>query len=76
MSTLKQEAVKIIEDIQEDAMVQVIAYLQSVAYDKPQQAKRVDGFRILQSFAGSLPEDFDYSQALEDARKEKYDRFN
>ena len=76
MSTLKQEAVKIIEDIQEDAMVQVIAYLQSVAYDKPQQAKRVDGCRILQSFAGSLPEDFDYSQALEDARKEKYDRFN
>ncbi len=31
MSALKQEAVKIIETIREDAMVQVIAYLQHIS---------------------------------------------
>lgn len=76
MSTLKQEAVRLIEDIEEDAMAQVIAYLQSIVYEKPQQTKSIDGFRILQSFAGSLPENFDYEQELEDMRRERYDRFN
>ncbi len=76
MSTLKQEALKIIEDIQEDAMTQVIAYLQSVAYEHPNQSKGLEGFQILQSFAGSLPENFDYNQELTEARNERYDRFN
>lgn len=71
MSTLKQEAVKIIETMRDDVMVQVIAYLQHVAGETQQPPKPLDGFRVLQSFAGSLPEDFDYKKELEEARNEK-----
>lgn len=38
--------------------------------------KSMDGLHTLQSFAGTLPADFDYEQELEEARKEKYDRPN
>lgn len=37
--------------------------------------KRRKGFQGLISFAGTLPEDFDYKQELEEAREEKYARF-
>lgn len=37
--------------------------------------KRQHGFQGLMSFAGTLPEDFDYKKELEEARKEKYGRF-
>lgn len=39
-------------------------------------SKGMDGLHVLQSFAGTLPENFDYKQELEEARKEKYDRLN
>ncbi|MDE6872949.1 MAG: hypothetical protein K2P87_00615 [Lachnospiraceae bacterium] len=76
MSALKQEAVKIIETMREDVMVQVIAYLQHVASETQQPPKPLDGFRVLQSFAGSLPEDFDYKKELEEARDEKINRLS
>lgn len=76
MSVLKQEAVKIIETMREDVMVQVIAYLQHVASETQQPSKPLEGFRVLQSFAGSLPEDFDYKKELEEARDEKINRFS
>lgn len=75
MSILKQEAVKLIEDIQEDAMIQVIAFLQSFVY-KPEPHASLEGFQTLQSFAGRLPEDFDYKTELEKVREEKHDRLN
>lgn len=37
--------------------------------------KRQRGFQGLMSFAGTLPEDFDYKKELEEAREEKYARF-
>lgn len=37
--------------------------------------KRQRGFQGLMSFAGTLPEDFDYKKELEEARNEKYARF-
>lgn len=37
--------------------------------------KRQRGFQGLLSFAGTLPEDFDYKKELEEAREEKYARF-
>jgi len=36
----------------------------------------MEGFRVLQSFAGTLPADFDYRKELEEIREEKYARFN
>ena len=75
MSVLKQEAIKIIEEIQEDAMSQVITYLKQMA-NKKQSSKSLEGFHTLQSFAGTLPPDFDYKKELEEAREEKYGRFD
>ncbi len=37
--------------------------------------ERQRGFQGLMSFAGTLPEDFDYKKELEEARNEKYARF-
>lgn len=39
-------------------------------------SKSMEGFNILQSFAGTLPADFDYEKELEEMREEKYARFN
>lgn len=37
--------------------------------------ERQRGFQGLMSFAGTLPEDFDYKRELEEAREKKYTRF-
>ena len=39
-------------------------------------SESLEGFRVLQSFAGTLPGDFDYKKELEEMREEKYARFN
>lgn len=39
-------------------------------------SKSMEGFNVLQSFAGTLPADFDYEKELEEMREEKYARFN
>lgn len=39
-------------------------------------SKSMEGFGVLQSFAGTLPADFDYKKELEEMREEKYARFN
>lgn len=73
MSVLKQEAVKIIENMQEDVMMQVVTYLRAISN---QSSKSLEGYHTLQSFAGILPDNFDYKMELEQAREEKYGRFN
>lgn len=39
-------------------------------------SESMEGFRVLQSFAGTLPADFDYKKELEEMREEKYARLN
>ncbi|MCI9026339.1 MAG: hypothetical protein HFG92_18380 [Dorea sp.] len=39
-------------------------------------SESMEGFRMLQSFAGTLPADFDYQKELEEIREEKYARLN
>lgn len=39
-------------------------------------SESMEGFHVLQSFAGTLPADFDYKKELEEMREEKYARFN
>ncbi len=73
MSILKQEAVKIIENMQEDVMMQVVAYLRAISN---QSSKSLEGYHTLQSFVGILPQNFDYKIELEQAREEKYGRFD
>lgn len=76
MSVLKQEAVKIIEEMQEDVMIQVVAYLKNISVSHTDTTESMKGLQILQSFAGTLPSDFDYKRELEEARDEKYKHFN
>ncbi len=52
------------------------SYSQSNIIPVEQESKALQGLRILQSFAGRLPEDFDYKHELEEMRQEKYDSFN
>ena len=72
MSTLKQEAFKIIEGMQEDIMGQVITYLRNFSEEKKQSSKSLEGYQTLQSFAGILPADFDDKKELDSAMEEKY----
>lgn len=48
--------------------------LMGIAHKKTLE-ERQRGFQGLISFAGTLPEDFDYKKELEEARDEKYARF-
>jgi len=39
-------------------------------------SESMEGFRVLKSFAGTLPAGFDYKKELEEKRAEKYARLN
>ena len=70
MSILKQEAVNIIENMREYVMAEVVDYLRNISNENSQSSERIEGYRILQSFAGILPSDFDYKKELEAMREE------
>ena len=70
MSILKQEAVNIIENMREYVMAEVVDYLRNISNENSQSSERMEGYRILQSFAGILPSDFDYKKELEAMREE------
>lgn len=78
MSKLKQEAVQLIENMQEDLMTQVVFYLKNLKNmesEKNETARNMEGLQTLLSFAGTLPQSFHYKKELEEAREEKYDNF-
>lgn len=64
------------KSVGEDVMAQVVDCLRNISNENSQSSERMEGYRILQSFAGILPSDFDYKKELEAMREEKYDRFN
>lgn len=71
----KERAVQLLEQIPESEMHYIIRMLEYAA--KPDDtSKRMEGLRVLQSFAGTLPENFDYERELEKMRNEKYSRFD
>ena len=51
MSVLKQEAVKIIENMQEDVMMQVVTYLRAISNEKKQSSKSLEGYHTLPNLA-------------------------
>ena len=60
-----------------DEVVQVIAFLKDIRLSKEKDAgdgRAMRGLEVLKSFAGILPEDFDYEKELAEAREEKYGR--
>lgn len=79
MTALKKEAVQMIESMQDDDMMQVIAFLKNINLTKSGDIDRSDamkGLEVLKSFAGTLPANFDYKKELAEAREEKYGRID
>ena len=85
MSTL-EKAIGLLQEMPENKLEAVYMYIRfvdsqadsdvSVTTEKEKDIeRRKRGFHELLSFAGTLPEDFDYKKELEEARNEKYARF-
>lgn len=85
MSTL-EKAIGLLQEMPENKLEAVYMYIRfvdsqadsdiSVTTEKEKDIeRRKRGFQELLSFAGTLPEDFDYKKELEEARNEKYARF-
>lgn len=85
MSTL-EKVIGLLQEMPENKLEAVYMYIRfvdsqtdsdaSVATEKENDMeRRKKGFQELLSFAGTLPEDFDYKKELEEARNEKYARF-
>ncbi len=71
----KERAIQLLDQIPESEMYYIIRILEHAAKAN-NTSKNMERLRILQSFAGTLPESFDYKHELEEMRNEKYDRFN
>lgn len=76
MSAIKKEAVQMIESMGDDDVVQVIAFLKDIRLSREREAggRAMEGLEVLKSFAGILPENFNYEKELAEAREEKYGR--
>lgn len=80
MSTL-EKAIGLLQEMPENKLEAIYTYILFVDSQMNSnetdsvQAKRQRGFQGLMSFVGTLPENFDYKQELENAREEKYARF-
>lgn len=67
MTALKKEAVQMIEEMQDDDVLQVISFIKNIKPTKTSiddRSRAMRGLEILKSFAGTLPEDFDYKKEL------------
>ncbi len=79
MTALKKEAVRIINNIEDSEMAEVVAVLRSfkVSTKKDNYIEEgLEGLAILEDFTGTLPESFNYEKELEEALEEKYGSFN
>lgn len=85
MSTL-EKAIGLLQEMPENKLEAVYMYIRFVnsqtdseVFDPTKKEKNMErrrmGFQELLSFAGTLPDDFDYKKELEEARNEKYARF-
>lgn len=78
MSTL-EKAIVLLQELPEqsvDTVYSFIRFIHSEQANANKGSNGMSGLQTLQSFAGTLPENFDYKRELEEAREEKYGRFN
>lgn len=85
MSTL-EKTITLLREMPEQSLESLYDFIRSIwihqetttkhPVDSTDTFKSMEGFRVLQSFAGTLPADFDYKKELEEMRDEKYARFN
>lgn len=79
MTALQKEAVRMVEKMQDDDVMQVIAFMKNIEVMETSiddRNRAMKGLEILKSFAGTLPEDFDYKKELAEAREAKYGRID
>lgn len=81
MSTL-EKTITLLREMPEQSLESLYDFIRSIWIQREEDADPVDisksvaGYQVLQSFAGTLPADFDYKKELEEMREEKYARFN
>ena len=82
MSTLEKamDLLKILPESKLESVYMYMCFVDSLSSNSEKETgssmeKRQRGFQGLMSFAGTLPDDFDYKKELEEARNEKYSRF-
>jgi len=84
MSTL-EKTITLLQEMPEQTLESLYDFIRSIwirqdistkRLENPDRmSKSMEGFQVLQSFAGTLPADFDYKKELEEMRNEKYSRF-
>lgn len=81
MSTL-EKTITLLREMPEQSLESLYDFIRSIwiqqetDVDSTDISKSVEGFKVLQSFSGTLPANFDYEKELEEMREEKYARFN
>lgn len=81
MSTLEKTII-LLREMPEQSLESLYDFIRSIWIQQEVDADPVDisksvaGYQVLQSFAGTLPTDFNYKKELEEMREEKYARFN
>lgn len=73
MTKLYEEATQLLKDMGDDDIIQVVQYIRMIKLSKNNDKnKSMKAFEKLQSFRGSLPNDFDYESVLNEEREKKY----
>lgn len=75
MTALRQEAYHLLDEFDESEMTSVVTMLKNykLRTTKNQSIEEgLEGLRIIESFAGRLPNDFDEKEELEKGLEEKY----
>ncbi len=85
MSTL-EKTITLLREMPEQSLESLYDFINSLwiqqkahtasSADVDDISRSVEGLEVLQSFAGTLPADFDYHKELDEMRKEKYARFD
>lgn len=85
MSTL-EKTIGLLQQMPEQSLESLYDFICSIWIQQDDKAEypvnssdtseSMEGFRVLQSYAGTLPADFDYKKELEEMREEKYARLN
>ncbi len=74
MTTLRRDALELVERIPEDKLYYVVLILEGVTFlsDSPSMTKREEAFAKLESLRKKVPYDIDYDDELASYREEKY----
>lgn len=79
MTALRQEAYHLLSEFDESEMTSIVSLLKNYKLrikENQNVEKGMEGLRIIESFAGRLPEDFNEKEELARGLEEKYGYFN